>query len=96
MSASLRVRFGVVAAGLSLLVAELRGNRQNRLHRPGQTDRSTVQQADPSTAPGGERAIGEVNQNRTNYRAAQAAAGGQSRAVDHFLANCLLGKTRRS
>jgi len=61
---------------------------------PGQTDRSTVQQADPSTAPSSEPAIGQLDQSRTNYRAAQVAAGGQNRVVDHFLANCLLGQNK--
>jgi len=61
---------------------------------PGQTDRSTVQQADPSTAPGSDRTIGEVNQNKTNYRAAQVAVEGQRSPVDHFLANCLLGQNK--
>jgi len=60
----------------------------------GQTDRATAQQADPSTAPGSAQVIGDVNQNRTNYRAAQAAAGGPSVVVDHFLAGCLLGQSK--
>jgi len=61
---------------------------------PGQTDRSTVQQADPATAPSSDRAIGDVNQNRTNFRAAQAAVDGHKSPVDHFLANCLLGQNK--
>jgi len=35
-----------------------------------------------------------LDQNRTDYRAAQVAAGGQNRGVDHFLANCLLGQNK--
>jgi predicted outer membrane protein len=92
MSASLRARFGVLAAGLSCLLLSYATAEQ--APSPGQTDRSTVQQADPSTAPGSERAIGEVNQNRTNYRAAHAAVGGQNGVVDHFLANCMLGQNK--
>jgi len=92
MSASLRVRFGVVAAALSCLLLSYATAEQ--APSPGQTDRSTVQQADPSTAQGSDRAIGEVNQNRTNYRAAKAVVGGQNRVVDHFLANCLLGQSK--
>jgi len=60
----------------------------------GQTDRAAAQQADPSTAPGATPAIGDVNQNRTNYRTAQAAAGGPNVVVDHFLAGCLLGQNK--
>jgi len=92
MSASLKARFGVVAAGLSMLLLSYATAEQPPSAR--QTDRSAAQQADPSTASSSERATGEVNQNRTNYRAAQTAVGGQNRAVDHFLANCLLGQNK--
>jgi predicted outer membrane protein len=40
------------------------------------------------------QSIGEINQNRTNYRAAQAAGGGQNSVVDQFLAGCLLGQNK--
>ena len=92
MSASLRVRFGVVAAGLTCLLLSYAVAEQEL--SPGQTDRSTAQQADPSTAPSGIRTTGELDQNRTNYRAAQAAAGGPNVVVDHFLAACLLGQNK--
>jgi predicted outer membrane protein len=92
MSAALRVRFGVVAAGLSCLLLSYATAEQPS--SPGQTDRSTVQQADPLAAPGSGGALGEVHQNRPNYRAARAAVGGQNRVVDHFLANCLLGQNK--
>jgi predicted outer membrane protein len=59
---------------------------------PGQTDRSAVQQADPSAAPSSERAIDETNPNRTNYREAKAATGGS--VVDYYLATCLLGHNK--
>jgi predicted outer membrane protein len=102
MSASLRLRFGAVAAGLLCLLLSYAVAQQDTAiettpadpSAAGQTDRATTQQADPSTARGGRRAIGEVGRNRTDYRAAQAAAGGQNPAVDHFLANCLLGKNQ--
>jgi predicted outer membrane protein len=92
MSASLNMRFGVAAAGLTCLLLSYAAAQQEQ--SPGQTDRSTVQQADPSTAPSSSRTIGESTQNRTNYRAAQAAAGGPNMGVDHFLAGCLLGQNK--
>jgi predicted outer membrane protein len=102
MSASLRLRLGVVAAGLSFLLLSYAIAQQGTVVNnnpadaiaPGQTDRAAIQQADPSTAPGYVRSTGEVNQNRTNYRAAQVAAGGQHQVVDHFLAACLLGQNK--
>src|SRR4029079_7124373 len=92
MSASLNMRFGVVAAGLTCLMLSY-ALAEEQLS-PGQTDRSTVQQADPATAPGGVRTTGDFTQNRTNYRAAQAVAGGPNVVVDHFLAGCLLGQNK--
>jgi len=92
MSASLRTRFGVVAAGLTCLMLSYAAAEQGPA--AGQTDRATAQQADPSAAPGGTPAIGDVNRNRTNYRAAQATAGGPNVVVDHFLAGCLLGQNK--
>jgi predicted outer membrane protein len=92
MSAALRTRFGVVAAGLTCLLMNYASAEQ--APATGQTDRATAQQADPSTAPGSTQAIGDVNQNRTNYLAAQAAAGGPNVVVDHFLAGCLLGQSK--
>jgi predicted outer membrane protein len=61
---------------------------------PGQSDRSSAQQADSSTAPSSDRASGELSRNRTNYRAAQAGVGGQNSIVDHFLAGCLLDQNK--
>jgi predicted outer membrane protein len=102
MSASSRLRFGVVAAAFSCLLVTYAtaepnvgaGQSSTDPSATGQTDRSTTQQADPSTASSTDRAIGEATQNRTNYRAAQAAAGRQNSPVDHFLANCLLGQNK--
>ena len=56
MSASLRVRFGVVSAGLACLLLSFAVAHDNRVidtgsgitSATGQTDRATVQQADPS------------------------------------------------
>jgi len=59
----------------------------------GQSDRAATQQADSSTFGTSTRAAGEFNQNRTNYRAAETAAGGHN-PVDHFLAVCLLGQNK--
>jgi len=92
MSASLRWRFGAAAAGLTCLLLSYAAAQQDQ--SPGQSDRSSAQQADSSTAPSSERASGELNRNRTNYRAAQAAVGGQNSAVDHFLAGCLLDQNK--
>lgn len=91
MSASLRVSFSVVAAGLACLLLSVAVAQQEL--SPGQTDRSTVQQADPLAAPNVGRTTGDVNQNQTNYRVAEAAVGGKN-PVDHFLANCLLGANK--
>jgi len=97
MSASLRLRFGVVAAGLACLLLSYAVAQQEQTRSDpsaaGQTDRATTQQSDPSAAPSAGRTIGEVNQNRTDYRAAQATAGSHN-PVDHFLANCLLGANK--
>ncbi len=102
MSASMRLRFGVVAAGLTCLLLSYAVAQQDAATETtpadasasGQTDRATSQQADPLTVPRSGRASGELNPNRTNYRSAQAAVGGQNSVVDHFLANCLLGKNK--
>jgi len=76
MSASSRLRFGVVAAAFSCLLVTYvtaepnvgAGQSSTDPSATGQTDRSTTQQADPSTASSTDRAIGEATQNRTNYR----------------------------
>jgi len=104
MSASLRVRVGVLTAGLCCLLLtyavaqQVQTSGQARDNAPsasGQTDRSATQQADRSTARRGEQTYGESAQRRTaNYRGATAAAGGQNQAVDHFLAACLLAKNQ--
>src|SRR4051812_17807545 len=91
MSAASRARFGVMAAGLTCLLLSYAAAEQQAT---SQTDRATARQADPSTAPGSGSAISDVNQNRTNYRAAQAGAGGPNAVVDHFLAGCLLGQSK--
>jgi len=91
MSAALRVKTGVLAAAFACSVLSYAVAQQVQL--PGQTDRATVQQTDPATAPGTGTAIRDVNQNRTNYRAAQTAAG-SGNLVDHYLANCLLGHNK--
>lgn len=98
MSASLRLRFGVVSAGLTCLLLSYAVAQQTETSRrdanaSGQTDRATRQQVDQLSAPGSDRSNGESSQNRTNYRAAQAAAGSQN-PVDHFLAGCLLAKNK--
>jgi predicted outer membrane protein len=90
MSASLRVKTGVLAAGLACLMLSY---VDAQVQSPSQTDRVGVQQTDPATAPGSATTTGEANPNRTNYRAAQAAVGGTN-IVDHYLANCLLNHNK--
>src|SRR2546423_11096340 len=100
MSASLRFRVGVVAAGLSCLllgyaVAQQATTRGSDPNASGQTDRSSAQQSDRSTTQSTDKTFGESAQSRTaNYRGATAKAGGQNQAVDHFLASCLLAKNQ--
>src|SRR2546423_10194592 len=100
MSASLRFRVGVVAAGLSCLllgyaVAQQATTRGSDPSASGQTDRSSAQQSDRSTTQSTDKTYGESAQSRTtNYRAGQTTAGGPSQAIDHYLANCLLGKNQ--
>src|SRR5689334_22877391 len=99
MSASLRFRVGVVAAGLSCLLlgyaaAQQATTRGSDPSASGQTDRSSAQQSDRSTTQSTDRTF-ESGQSRTaNYRGAQTTAGGQNQAVDHFFANCLLGENQ--
>jgi len=101
MSASMSLRFGVVPAGLVCLLLSYAAAQQDSAtetsrqdaNASGQTDRATRQQVDQLSAPGSDRSNGESNQNRTNYRAAHAAAGSQT-PVDHFFAGCLLAKNK--
>src|SRR5258706_7196722 len=101
MSASLRLRFGVAAAGLTCLLLSYAVAQQDTAtetsrrdaNASGQSDRATTQQADSSTSDTSGRSVIESSQNRTNYRAAQTAAGSQN-PVDHFLAGCLLAKNK--
>jgi len=58
----------------------------------GQTDRATAGQADPAASGIDGRAASELNLDRTNYRAAQTAAG--HNPVEHFLATCMLGQNK--
>jgi predicted outer membrane protein len=101
MSASLRFRVGVAAAGLSCLLLGYAAAQQGQTttrgsdsNASGQTDRSSAQQTDRSTTQSGDKTYSESAQSHTaNYRAAQTT-GGQSHAVDHYLASCLLGKNQ--
>src|SRR5436190_3312615 len=98
MSALIRFRVGVVAAGLSCLLlgyaaAQQATTRGSNSNASGQTDRSSAQQSDRSSSSSADRTFGESAHSRTaNYRGATAAAGGQSQAVNHYLASCLLAK----
>jgi predicted outer membrane protein len=93
MSASLRLRIGVVAAGLSCLALGYAAAQQDQpsgqpresaSSASGQTDRSSTQQYDRSTA----------ERRTANYRGPNATAGGQNQAVDRYLASCLLAKNQ--
>ncbi len=101
MSAPSRLSFGLVAAGmLCLLLTSAYAQQATQLdsatndpdtaRQPG---RAASPQADPSATSPIDRSIGETNQNRTNFRAAQAAAG-SGNPVDHFLAVCLLSQNK--
>lgn len=93
MSASHRLKIGVVTAGLSCLLlgfavaqqdqpSQSPSNREIAPGAAGQTDRAIDPQADRSSA-----------QRRTaGYRGTEATAGAANKVVDHFLANCLLAK----
>jgi len=106
MSALLRFRIGAVTAGLSFLLlgyavaqqvqtAEETQPGRSRVGAPGQTDRPSGLQSDPSTARRGDRAYNGTAERRTaNYRAANANASGANQMVDHYLATCLLGKNQ--
>jgi predicted outer membrane protein len=101
MSASLRMRFGVAAAGLSCLIAgyglaqqqagpELRSGA-------GQNDRSAKQQDDRSATPTtrGNRYQSTTSERRTaNFRGPQTTSGAQGQELDRYLANCLLIKNQ--
>src|SRR5437016_10974234 len=94
MSASSRLKFGVGAAGLTCLLLSYAIAQEvqtpSRESAAGQTGSAATQQTDRSATPSSERTYGSATQQRTaNYRGAQNAAG-QSQAVDHFLAGCLL------
>jgi predicted outer membrane protein len=96
MSALLRSRIGVLAAGLSFLLLgyavaqQIQTSDQPRSDQPragatGQSDRSSDLQHNQTYRESAERRI-------ANYRGANAAASGQNQAVDHYLAACLLGQ----
>ena len=88
MSASLRMRFGV-GGRVNMFVAELCSAQQEQ--SPGQTDRSTVQQADPSTA---EQQSNDRRINKTEQIiAAQQRQVAPNVVVDHFWPR-LLGQNK--
>jgi predicted outer membrane protein len=95
MSAALRTRIGVVAAGLTCLLLSFAVAQQDQpvtqkspdANPASQTDRASARQADPaatsSAAPG-----------QTDFRTAHALTGDHNRVVDYFLASCLLGQNQ--
>jgi predicted outer membrane protein len=95
MSASPKLRVGVVAAGLSCLLAAFVAAQNSNPNASGQPDRPATFQPDRSPAQPGTQTFGEAVRSRiSNYRGAIAKAGGANQVVDHFLANCLLGQNK--
>jgi len=104
MSASLRLRVGLVAAGLCCWLlssaaaqqgqssGQSSSSRSGASSASGQSDRSSGQQSGRSSARSGERTYGESAQRHTaNYgSAARGAAGGPNSEVEQFMVNCLL------
>ena len=72
----------------------MRAARRQATNRPDRLTEQPPSKLILRLPPAASRTIGDVNQNRTNYRAAQAAAGGPNAVVDHFLAACLLGQNK--
>jgi predicted outer membrane protein len=96
MSASPRLRIGVMAAGLSCLALGLAQAQQvqnpdrtrddqSRPSASGQTDRSSTLQSDRPTT---------LERRTANFRGPQTTAAGANAVVDRFLANCLLAKNK--
>jgi predicted outer membrane protein len=102
MSAALRTKVGVLAAGLTCLlfgfaVAQQEQSTAQRSPNPnasGQTDRATTQQTDPAATSNADQSSRTAAPGQTDYRTAHALAGDHNRMVDYFLASCLLGQNQ--
>ena len=100
MSALSSWKLGIAAAGIMcLLLTHAQAQQATQLNQPaldpaapGQPHRPATLQPERRPASAVDRAIGAVDQNRTNYRAAQAAVG--HNPVEHFLATCLLAQNK--
>jgi predicted outer membrane protein len=92
MSASLRLRLGIAAAGLSCLFAGY-GLAQQLTERERE---SAAQQRTDSSQPAGQtdRATTERREYTARFRGAPTTAGNPSVEVERFLANCLLAKNQ--
>jgi len=90
MSASLKLKGGVLAAAMSCLVTGLAmaqqlqqaPGTQPRPGQPGQRDRATTQPAQ------------QGQQYTAEFRGTQTAGGPASKEIEHYLANCLLIKNQ--
>src|SRR5262245_15612989 len=97
MSASLQMRFGVAAAGLSCLIAGYSLAQQQTgpelRSGTGQNDRPVKQQDDRSatpTAPGNRYQSTTAERRTANFRGPQTTPGVQGQELERYLANCLL------
>lgn len=101
MSAALKTRIGVVAAGLMCLLVSAALAQQDQpttqkspdANSASQSDRAPLRQADPATTSG----TGEHNRSasgQTDYRAARTLTGDHNRLVDNFLVSCLLDQNQ--
>lgn len=102
MSATSRMRIGIVAAGimcmsLAYAVAQ-QGQSTNPVpagtNTPGQADSAIAPQPGPATARTDDATNARPNQYQTNLRTGQVTAGGHQKVVDNFLAGCLLGQNQ--
>jgi predicted outer membrane protein len=102
MSAVLRTRIGVVAAGLTCLLLSVAVAQQDQpatqkspdANRASQTDRASAPQADPANTSATDENYHKSVPGQTDYRTAHAAAGDHNRLVDNFLVSCLLDQNQ--
>lgn len=85
MSASLKMRVGVVAAGLSCLVIGYAWAQQQQDDLPGAPERANTGQLDRPATQEGQRYTAQ-------FRGTQTTATGQDKELQSFLASCLLAK----
>jgi predicted outer membrane protein len=102
MSAALRTRIGVMAAGLTCLLLSFAIAQQEQsatqkspdANASGQSDRASTRQAEPANTSAADQTSNRAAPGQTDYRTAHALAGGHNQMVDHFLASCLLDQNQ--